>query len=207
MQYHVDQCVKLANVDNCSGPNGGYKYFPNPCIEVITGQTYNLCLTPGYSGTAYTAYWKVWIDFNGDGDFEDAGELFAYGNGNTRICGNVTIPGCTQSQHGCGYLCLMVPILPIPVAILHMVKWKITASTLQIILNGGTNSLISENKTIYRLLCAENCIDAKSEDRAIPSDQQSSFFELNDQLVAFPNPATDNISVALKTGMLRSIQF
>ena len=60
---------------------------------------------------------------------------------------------------------------------------------------------------MYRLLCAENCNETNDLVAEIPVDQQSSYFELNDQLVAFPNPATDNISVALKTGMLRSIRI
>ncbi|UAB72779.1 carboxypeptidase [Vibrio sp. SCSIO 43132] len=45
----------------------------NKSIAVTSGQN-SLTLTPGYSGSTYREHWKVWIDLNQDGDFEDAGE-------------------------------------------------------------------------------------------------------------------------------------
>ena len=201
------QCVKLANVDNCSGPNGGYKYFPNPCIEVITGETYNLCLTPGYSGTAYTAYWKVWIDFNGDGDFEDSGELFAYGYGNTRICGNVTIPGCTPKSTRMR-VSMSYGSYP-PNSCCNFSYGEVEDYCINIAnnFNGGTSNLLLENKILYQLLCSENCADSKIEDGTLPTDQPDEIIKLENQLIAFPNPATNSISISLKSSSLRSIRI
>ena len=34
----------------------------------------NFTLSPGYSGRSFFAYWNIWIDYNADGDFDDAGE-------------------------------------------------------------------------------------------------------------------------------------
>jgi hypothetical protein len=39
-----------------------------------TGKKYRLGLKPGYLGQAFTEGLRVWIDYNGDGDFADAGE-------------------------------------------------------------------------------------------------------------------------------------
>ncbi|MEZ4984309.1 MAG: GEVED domain-containing protein [Saprospiraceae bacterium] len=33
-----------------------------------------LTLQPYYANNLFSEYWKVWIDYNRDGDFEDAGE-------------------------------------------------------------------------------------------------------------------------------------
>jgi hypothetical protein len=38
------------------------------------GTSYTITYSAGFSSTAYTEYWKVYIDWNGDGDFLDAGE-------------------------------------------------------------------------------------------------------------------------------------
>jgi hypothetical protein len=50
-------------------------------LLIIGGKTYSLCLTPGFGGPTYQVYWKVWIDYNADGDFYDTDELVAYGTG------------------------------------------------------------------------------------------------------------------------------
>lgn len=92
-QYTWIQCVELNGQQNCTGNNGGYGNFTNSCFPVHFGQSYNLCLTPGFSGSTYQVYWRVWIDMNGDLDFDDPNEFIAYGTGTGRICGAITIPG------------------------------------------------------------------------------------------------------------------
>lgn len=85
--------VSIANINNNSGPNNGYAYFASPCGYLMWEKSYNLCFSPGFSGNVYTVYWKVWIDYNGDGDFFDVDELVAYGLGNSTLCGIITLPG------------------------------------------------------------------------------------------------------------------
>ena len=60
---------------NNSGSNNGYGDFTSPAISLESGNSYSLDLVPGYSGKARSEYWRVWIDFNMDGDFTDNGEL------------------------------------------------------------------------------------------------------------------------------------
>ena len=174
---------------------------------MITAETYNLCLTPGYSGTAYTAYWKVWIDFNGDGDFEDSGELFAYGYGNTRICGNVTIPGCTPKSTRMR-VSMSYGSYP-PNSCCNFSYGEVEDYCINIAnnFNGGTSNLLLENKILYQLLCSENCADSKIEDGTLPTDQPDEIIKLENQLIAFPNPATNSISISLKSSSLRSIRI
>ena len=84
--------VGLGDYLNVSGNNGGYADFTGgDCIEVESGEVYPIQLTPGFIGNLYTVYWKLWIDYNQDGDYFDAGEYVAYGNGYQQLNGNLPI--------------------------------------------------------------------------------------------------------------------
>jgi hypothetical protein len=68
--------VQLETMSNPSGNDGGYKSYlnlPPPLIRQAWG--YTLYFSAGTSlFQKRVEYWKAWIDFNQDGDFEDAGE-------------------------------------------------------------------------------------------------------------------------------------
>jgi PKD repeat protein len=50
-------------------------------------------MSPGFSGKARNEYWRVWIDYNMDGDFLDTGEeVFAASAQKGSVTGTVTIP-------------------------------------------------------------------------------------------------------------------
>ncbi|WP_158281466.1 golvesin C-terminal-like domain-containing protein [Sediminitomix flava] len=86
--------VSVGSYSNTSSNDNGYgDYTANP-IYVVTGESYGLSLTPGFLSSSYQEHWKVWIDFNADGDFDDAGEeLFdTYGTGTSAVTGTITIP-------------------------------------------------------------------------------------------------------------------
>lgn len=73
--YEWIQSVKIGNATKTSGNNGGYKDYTASTFSVIQGTTYSVVLTPGFASSTYNEYWKVWIDYNADGDFDDSGEL------------------------------------------------------------------------------------------------------------------------------------
>lgn len=54
-----------------SQPNGNYEFFTEQTLEVTAGNSFTLDLTQSNNWSKS----KVWIDWNADGDFEDAGEL------------------------------------------------------------------------------------------------------------------------------------
>ncbi len=54
-----------------SQPNGNYEFFTEQILGVTTGSSFTLELTQSNNWSKS----KVWIDWNGDGDFEDTGEL------------------------------------------------------------------------------------------------------------------------------------
>lgn len=66
--------VGIGTYGNTSGA-AGYTDFTSENITLEAGSSVNVSLTPGFSGSTYNEYWKIWIDYNGDADFDDANEL------------------------------------------------------------------------------------------------------------------------------------
>ena len=68
------QTVKVGDYINNSGNNSGYGDFITETISLSqTGNT--ITITPGWTGKKRNEGYRVWIDYNADGDFNDAGEL------------------------------------------------------------------------------------------------------------------------------------
>ena len=78
--YEWIESVSLHTLNNVSGINYGYADFTNFVTDLQQGQSYVMNLTPAFSGIPYAEYWRVWIDFNADNDFDDANELIYDGN-------------------------------------------------------------------------------------------------------------------------------
>jgi PKD repeat protein len=85
--------VSLGSFSNSSGSDGGYGDFTGTTVSLESGQSYNFTGTPGFSGRANQEYWRVWIDFNKDGDFTDSGEqVFAADRKKEAVTGTISIP-------------------------------------------------------------------------------------------------------------------
>ena len=82
--------VQVADLDNTSGASG-YTDFTSLFATMEEGSTVSVSLTPGFSGTIYTEYWTIWIDYNGDHDFEDTGEEVFSGVGSSTVTGSFTV--------------------------------------------------------------------------------------------------------------------
>ena len=87
------QSVALGTYTNNSGDNGGNLDNASNPVSVESGQSYSFTGTPGFSDRSRRQFWRVWIDINTDGDFEDAGEeVFAANNKKGTVSGNISIP-------------------------------------------------------------------------------------------------------------------
>jgi PKD repeat protein len=75
---------------NTSGA-AGYTDFTSITCDLTGGNTVNVVLTPGFNGGPWTEYWKIWIDYNDDHDFEDAGEEVFSGASTSVVSGNFTV--------------------------------------------------------------------------------------------------------------------
>jgi hypothetical protein len=83
--------VQVSHMDNSSGPSG-YSDFTHITADLMPGRTFYLHLTPGFSSIAYTEYWRIWIDYNHDGDFDDPGEQVFQKYHTQPVTGSFTVP-------------------------------------------------------------------------------------------------------------------
>jgi PKD repeat protein len=82
--------VVVGALDNSSGA-AGYTDFTNITGYLTGGNSVSVGLTPGFSSSSYTEYWKIWIDYNGDHDFADTGEEEFSGSGTSTVTGSFTV--------------------------------------------------------------------------------------------------------------------
>ncbi|MDM8159887.1 fibronectin type III domain-containing protein [Labilibaculum sp. K2S] len=92
-RYEYIDLVELANMNNPSGDDGGYGDYTNMTASVKPGNSYTLNFSLGYKSRSYTANWRIYIDFNRDGEFT-SNEIVV--SGYTASAGisssNITIP-------------------------------------------------------------------------------------------------------------------
>lgn len=86
--------VQLGDINNLSGNNGGYADFTNLTTSLVAGTSNQITITPYLSSSARKEAYRVWIDYNQDGDFDDAGELVVSVNKTsaTSISGSFVVP-------------------------------------------------------------------------------------------------------------------
>jgi len=86
--------VQIGSFSFTSGDNGGYGDFTSQTISLTKGTSQNLSITPGWNGSPRNVAYRIWIDWNGDGDFDDAGELVFTRNktNSSLITGSFTVP-------------------------------------------------------------------------------------------------------------------
>ena len=66
--------VQLGTINNLSGNNGGYGNYTALSTNLVRGTSNSITITPTWTGTVFREAYRVWIDYNKDGDFLDAGE-------------------------------------------------------------------------------------------------------------------------------------
>jgi PKD repeat protein len=83
--------VQFNSFVNASGASG-YTNFTNLTVPMTAGGNVAVTLTPQFSGSTYVEYWRVWIDYNKDGDFLDANEtVFAPASSTSVVTGSFTV--------------------------------------------------------------------------------------------------------------------
>lgn len=90
---YIDR-VQLGSINNLSGNNGGYADFTSISTTLAKGSSNSITITPKWTGRTYSEAYRVWIDYNQDGDFDDSGEQ-VYSRSKTTaspISGSFTVP-------------------------------------------------------------------------------------------------------------------
>lgn len=90
-EYEFIDRVKLSTLDNISGNDNGYGDYTNLTIPLNLGQSYDLQLTPGFNEISYNEYWRVYIDFDHNGEFDNNEKVFQ-GRDRYEIFGSISIP-------------------------------------------------------------------------------------------------------------------
>ena len=73
--YEYVDLVQLGSINRASGADAGYYNGTASTTTVAAGSAQTISLSAGFAGTAYSEYFKVYIDYNQNGVFTDAGEL------------------------------------------------------------------------------------------------------------------------------------
>ncbi len=92
--------VQLGAISRTSGADAGYFNGTALSTGLPKGSSQTITYSTGYSGTAYAEVWNVWIDYNRDGDFIDAGEQVVSGRANTgatNLSSTFTVPNTAST--------------------------------------------------------------------------------------------------------------
>lgn len=91
--------VQLGTINNATGANAGYGNFTNLSTGLTAGSGYTITVTPTWTGSTYSEGYAVWIDYNQNGVFTDAGELVwsKAASTTTPVSGTFTVPSTTTA--------------------------------------------------------------------------------------------------------------
>jgi bacillolysin len=86
--------VAFGTINNTSTGTAGYENFTSLSTNVVRGTAYTITVTPSWTSTVYSEGYAVWIDYNNNGLFTDAGELVwsKAASTTTPVSGTFTIP-------------------------------------------------------------------------------------------------------------------
>ncbi len=89
------ESISINGTENVSGKNfGAYQFYGNVFpFDFEVGQNYPVMLAPGYLETPYQEYFKIYIDGNRDGTFDEGEVVYDAGSLTTSpISGEISIP-------------------------------------------------------------------------------------------------------------------
>ncbi|MCF2874793.1 MULTISPECIES: M4 family metallopeptidase [unclassified Tenacibaculum] len=88
------QKVELGSINNTSTGGNGYSDHTSISTNLTKGDSNTITITPKWTGTVYDEGYGVWIDYNQDGDFSDAGETVwtKAKSKTTPVSGTFTVP-------------------------------------------------------------------------------------------------------------------
>jgi Zn-dependent metalloprotease len=99
--YEWIDLVKLGTINRTSAKEaGGYFNGTATSTSVAAGSSQTISFSAAFASTAYTEYWRVYIDWNQDGDFIDAGETVVSGSSSSAATLSATFTVPTTAKTG-----------------------------------------------------------------------------------------------------------
>ncbi|UYZ65241.1 T9SS type A sorting domain-containing protein [Hymenobacter weizhouensis] len=97
--YEWIDYVRLGSIDRTSGKDAGYYDGTATSTSVAAGSSQTINYSAAFASSAYTEYWKVYIDYNQDGDFTDSGELVASrtSSSSSTLSSTFTVPSTAKN--------------------------------------------------------------------------------------------------------------
>ncbi|GAB3583215.1 hypothetical protein GCM10027345_28560 [Hymenobacter daeguensis] len=101
VSYEYIDYVALGSISRTSGADAGYYNGTASSTTLAAGSAQTISFSAGFTGSAYAEYFKVYIDYNQNGVFTDAGETVVSAAGSsvaTTRTGSFTVP--TTAKNG-----------------------------------------------------------------------------------------------------------
>ena len=97
--YEWIDLVSLGSISRTSSKDAGYYDGTALGTSVAAGSAQTISFSAGFASTAYTEYWKIFIDYNQDGDFIDSGETIVSGSSASAatLSASFTVPTTAKS--------------------------------------------------------------------------------------------------------------
>jgi Leucine-rich repeat (LRR) protein len=95
--YEWIASVSVNGQQNATSSDGGYGDHSSVEFSAAAGQNVAIELEPGFAGSSYQENWSVWVDYNGDGVFENSEQVVA-SSSNSVATANFVVP--TQALNG-----------------------------------------------------------------------------------------------------------
>lgn len=176
--YEWIDLVQLTNVSNPTGNNGGYGDYTNLVSSVVRGNSVTVYYSKGSTGN-YRAYWRIYIDWNQDGDFLDSGELIVSRNSTSSGTLSTTFAVPTGAVLGQTRMRVMMKYGSYPTSCETYTYGETEDYTLNVTSSGPTQA------------------NFPPQDMALEADSDDSPYDA--QLQLSPNPATDYIDLRFET--------
>jgi Zn-dependent metalloprotease len=180
--YEYIDYVKLGSIARTSGADGGYYDGTALSTSVAAGSSQTISFSVGFASSAYTEYWKIFIDYNQDGDFADSGETIVSGSSSSAgtLSSTFTVP--TTAKTGSTRLRVVLSDNSATTSCGSYSYGETEDYTLTI--TGGTAIAAPQGIT-----ATSATLDAAAE------------------LSLYPNPATDQLQLSLSSGAeLKSVE-
>ncbi|NVO83545.1 GEVED domain-containing protein [Hymenobacter terrestris] len=94
VSYEWIDLVRLGSINRTSGADGGYYNGTALNTNIAAGSAQTINISAGFRSTAYNENWRIYIDYNQDGDFTDAGETVVSGasSSSATLSATFTVP-------------------------------------------------------------------------------------------------------------------
>ncbi|TYP99879.1 putative secreted protein (Por secretion system target) [Tenacibaculum adriaticum] len=170
--YEWIDYVSFGGMTNSTGANGGYGDFTSQVATVAPGSSNQLLVSAGFSGSSYTEFFSVWIDFNQDGTFASSEKV---ASGSSSSAGNLSYTVAVPANAVLGNTRMRVSM-----------KYNSASTACESFGDGEVEDYTVNISTSARSYGADVSAEALRNEKVL-------------DVVAYPNPATSFIQVKLNT--------